>query len=255
MATCQRNYRCCRKGIDRHRSLAKRLNDRVALITGASRGIGAAVAERFAAEGAKLFLVARTVGGLEETDDRVRKAGSSATLVPFDLTEGDAIDRLGGAIAERHGKLDILVGNAGVLGHMGPIGHQTPQQWEQAFAVNVAANWRLIRSCDALLRASDAGRAIFVSSRVAEEPYAYFGAYGASKAALDMMVKIYAAEITKTNVKANLLDPGPIRTRMRAEAFPGEDPMSLPPPEALTDLFVTMAEPAFSENGEIMRAY
>ena len=227
----------------------------MALITGASRGIGAAVAERFAAEGAILFLVARTVGGLEETDDRARKAGSSATLVPFDLTEGEAIDRLGGTIAERHGKLDILVANAGVLGHMGPIGHQSPQQWEQAFAVNVTANWRLIRSCDALLRASDGGRAIFVSSRVAEEPYAYFGAYGASKAALNMMVKTYAAEITKTNVKANLLDPGPIRTRMRADAFPGEDPMSLPPPEALTDLFVTMAEPAFTRNGEVMRAY
>ena len=156
--------------------MTARLEGRIALITGASRGIGAAVAESFAAEGAELVLVARTVGGLEEIDDRVRLHGRHATLVPLDLTDGDGIDRLGGAIAERHGRLDVLVGNAGVLGRLGPSAHASPDEWQSVIDVNLTANWRLIRSFDPLLRASNAGRAIFVTSGVARAPIAYWGA-------------------------------------------------------------------------------
>jgi NAD(P)-dependent dehydrogenase (short-subunit alcohol dehydrogenase family) len=230
----------------------KRLEGRVALITGASRGIGAEVAVQYAEEGAHVILVARTVGGLEEIDDRVKAAGGGATLVPLDLTDSPAIDRLGGAIADRWGRLDILVANAGMLGGTRPVGHFTPEVWEQVFAVNVHANWRLIRSLDALLRASDAGRAIFVTSRAATLHRPYLSAYGASKAALDAMVKTYAGELEKTDVKVNLLDPGVVRTEMRAQLMPGDDPDTLPPPEALGPLFVEMAEPSFTRNGEIV---
>ncbi len=231
-----------------------RLAGRVALITGASRGIGAAVARRFAAEGARLVLVARTEGGLEETDDAVRAAGGQATLVPLDLCDFPAIDRLGAAIYERFGRLDILVGNAATLGGLRPLGHYTPEIWEQTLALNLTANWRLIRSMDALLRASDAGRAIFVTSGVARAPTAYWGAYATSKAALEAMVLTYAAETRRTTLRVNLLDPGVVRTRMRAEAMPGEDPETLPPPDAITDAFVELAEPACSRHGEIVRA-
>jgi NAD(P)-dependent dehydrogenase (short-subunit alcohol dehydrogenase family) len=230
----------------------KRLDGRVALITGASRGIGAEVGVRYAEEGAHVILVARTEGGLEEADDRVKAVGGEATLVPLDLTDGPAIDRLGGAIAERWGRLDILVANAGMLGGTRPVGHFDPDVWEKVFSVNVHANWRLIRSMDALLRASDAGRAIFVTSRAAGLNRPYLAAYGASKAALDAMVKTYAGELEKTNVKANLLDPGVVRTEMRAELMPGEDPDSLPTPDVLNDLFVEMSEPSFARNGEIV---
>ena len=232
----------------------KRLDQRIALITGASRGIGAAIASRFAAEGARLILTARTTGGLEEVDDAVRRAGSSAPLVPFDLAEAEAIDRLGHAVAERFGRLDVLVGNAAALGRLGPLGHLPPEQWEQVLAVNLTANWRLIRACDPLLRLSDAGRAIFVTSGVTRAPSAYWGAYATTKAALESMVKTYAAEIAKTKVRANLLDPGIVRTRLRAEAFPGEDESRLAAPESVTEAFVTLAEPAFTGNGEIVRA-
>jgi NAD(P)-dependent dehydrogenase (short-subunit alcohol dehydrogenase family) len=231
----------------------KRLDGRTALITGASRGIGAAVAVRYAQEGAHVILLARTVGGLEEVDDQVKAVGGSATLVPLDLNDGPAIDRLGGQVAERWKQLDILVANAGMLGGTRPMGHFTPDVWDQTFAINVTANWRLIRSFDALLRASDAGRAIFVTSQAATLNRPYLGAYGASKAALDAMVKTYAAELEKTNMKANLLDPGPVKTDMRAQLMPGEDPNTLTTPEELSPLFVEMALPSFQRNGEIIR--
>ena len=230
-----------------------RLAGRVALITGASRGIGAAVARRFAGEGAHLVLVARTVGGLEEIDDAVCAVGGSATLVPLDLRDFAAIDRLGGAIAERHGRLDVLVGNAATLGGLRPMGHFEVDTWDRVFELNVTANWRLIRGFDALLRASDAGRAIFVTSGAARANVAYWGAYAASKAALEAMVLTYAAELTKTGVRANLLDPGTVRTRLRAEAMPGEDPMTLPHPDEIAGAFVDLAAPDCQRNGEVVR--
>ncbi len=226
------------------------LEGRLALITGASRGIGAAVAERYAQEGADLILVARTAGGLEATDDRVRAHGRHATLVPLDLLEGEAIDRLGASMFERFGKLDILVGNAATLGPLSPMGHYDPKAWQRVIDLNLNANWRLIRSFDPLLRRSDAGRAIFVTSGVAQGGLAYWGAYAASKAALEAMVRTYAAELNKTKVVANLVDPGVVRTRLRAQAFPGEDPNKLPPPEAITDAFVELASPECRRNGE-----
>ena len=233
---------------------AGRLRDRVALITGASRGIGRAVARRFAQEGAHLILVARTVGGLEEVDDEIKALGANATLVPLDLTDLPAIDRLGAALFDRFGRLDVLVGNAGMLGSLTPLAHTKPESWDKVLAVNLTANWRLIRSMDALLRASDAGRVIFVTDRAASAPRAYWGAYAIAKAALESMAGIYAAEVEGTKVRVNLLDPGATRTAMRAQAFPGEDPQSLKPPEAAADIFVELALPACTRNGDIVRA-
>jgi NAD(P)-dependent dehydrogenase (short-subunit alcohol dehydrogenase family) len=235
---------------------AGRLAGRIALITGASRGIGAAVAKRYAAEGAHVVLVARTQGGLEEVDDAIRAARggeSGATLVPLDLTEEGGIERLGAALFERFGRLDVLVGNAGLLGTLGPLGHIEPKTWDQVFAVNVTANWRLIRSCDPLLRRSAAGRAIFVTSGVTRAAHPYWGLYAASKAALEMLVRTYAGETAKTAVRANLVAPGIVRTRMRAQAMPGEDPASLPEPEAVTGVFVELAEAACERSGEIVQ--
>jgi NAD(P)-dependent dehydrogenase (short-subunit alcohol dehydrogenase family) len=232
-----------------------RLAGRVALITGASRGIGAAVARRFAAEGAHVILVARTEGGLQEVDNAVRANHGSATLVPLDLMDFPAIDRLGGVIAERYGRLDVLVGNAAMLGGLRPVGHYPPEEWERVFAVNVTANWRLIRSCDALLKASDAGRAIFVTSGVAHGVFPYWGPYAASKAALEAMVRTYAGEVEKTNLGVNLIDPVRVRTRMRAEARPGEDPETLPHPDEIAGAFVDLAVPECARNGDVVKAY
>jgi len=232
-----------------------RLEGRIALVTGASRGIGAAVARRYAREGARLVLLARTQGGLEALDDEIRGMGGEATLVPLDITDSDALDRLGAALFERHGRLDVLVGNAGTLGTLSPVSHIEPDDWRKVLDVNLTANWRLVRSLDPLLRASDAGRAIFVSSGVAGIVKPYWGAYAVSKAALEMMVKVYATETAGTGVHANLIDPGAVRTTMRAEAFPGEDPATLPEPDAITDLFVTLAETACERTGEVLRAY
>ncbi len=232
-----------------------RLAGRIALVTGASRGIGAAVAARFAAEGAQLILLARTVGGLEETDDAVRAAGApKALLVPLDLREFDAIDQLGASLYERYGKLDVLVGNAGILGDLSPLGHVKPQRWAEVMDVNLTANWRLIRSLDPLLRRSDAGRAIFVTSGAAAGAQAYWGPYAVSKAALETLVKTYAAEIQKTNVRANILDPGVVRTVMRAQAFPGEDAETLRAPGDITEAFVELAEAACDKSGEVVSA-
>lgn len=231
-----------------------RLKGRIAFVTGASRGIGRAVARRFAAEGAHVVLLARTQGALEELDDEIGNTGGKATLVPLDLTDFDHIDRAGAALFERFKRLDVLVGNAGVLGTMGPVAHMDPAVWSQVMAVNVTANWRLIRGFDPLLRASDAGRAIFVTSGAARGPRAYWGAYAVSKAALEMLVGTYAAEVTKTNVRVNLVDPGATRTAMRAEAYPGEDPLSVKEPDSLTDVFVALAEPACERHGELVAA-
>ncbi|HEX2114480.1 MAG TPA: SDR family NAD(P)-dependent oxidoreductase [Alphaproteobacteria bacterium] len=232
-----------------------RLAGRIAVITGASRGIGAAVARRFATEGAHVVLIARTVGGLEELDDAIKSAGGSATLVPLDLRDLDRIDPLGPALYERFGKLDILVGNAGLLGTLGPLSHHDAKLWNEVMAVNVTANWRLIRTLEPLLRRAEAGRAIFVTSGAAQKAQAFWGAYATSKAALDAMVRTWAAELASTKVRVNLLSPGPIRTAMRADAFPGEDPSTLRPPEAVTDAFVELALPTCTRNGEVVTPY
>ncbi|MBI3453808.1 MAG: SDR family NAD(P)-dependent oxidoreductase, partial [Rhodospirillales bacterium] len=228
---------------------------RIALITGATRGIGAAVAKRFAAEGAHVVLIGRTVGALEEMDDAVRAAGSSATLVPLDLNELERIDPLGPALHQRFGKLDILVGNAALLGSLTPLSHHDAKLWDEVMRVNVTANWRLIRTLEPLLKLSDAGRAIFVTSGAAQKAQAYWGAYATTKAALDAMVRTWAAELVKTPVRVNLLSPGPIRTAMRAHAFPGEDPATLPAPDAVTHAFVDLAAPDCTRHGETVRGY
>lgn len=229
---------------------AGRLAGRLALITGASRGLGAAAALAYAAEGAHCVLVARTVGGLEEVDDKIKAIGGSATLVPLDVTDGDGLDRLGGALYERFGRLDVLLGNAGILGTLSPVGHFEPKIFERVMAVNVTANWRLIRSMDPLLRRSDAGRAIFVTSGVSRRIVPYWGAYAASKAALDMLVGVYAAEVAHTAVRVNLFNPGPMRTFMRREAFPGENEAQQTPPETHGEALIRLALPSCSLNGE-----
>jgi NAD(P)-dependent dehydrogenase (short-subunit alcohol dehydrogenase family) len=230
------------------------LAGKIALITGASRGIGAAVAERFAREGAHVILVARTVGGLEATDDAIQAAGGKATLVPMDLGEPGGIEQLSALIAERFGKLDILVGNAGMLGDLTPLTHADSKMWDRVIALNLTANWRLIRSMDPLLRASEQGRAMFVTSGVASGVFPYWGPYAVSKAALEMLVKTYAAETATTALKVNLIDPGVVRTKMRASAMPGEDPMGVPPPESVTDIFVELALPGCSVSGAVCKA-
>lgn len=225
---------------------------RIILVTGASRGIGRAAATALAKDGAHVILVARTVGGLEEADDEVRKAGGSATLVPLDLKDFAAIDRLGASLFERWGRLDGLFANAGALGVLTPLAHLDPKVWQDALDVNVTANWRLIRSLDPLLKKSDAGRALFVSSGAARNFRPYWGAYGVTKAALEGIALTYAAECDGTNVKVNLLNPGPLRTAMRAKAMPGEDPESLQPPEAVAPLIVDLLSPACTKNGELV---
>jgi NAD(P)-dependent dehydrogenase (short-subunit alcohol dehydrogenase family) len=227
------------------------LTNRIALVTGASRGIGFATALALAKAGAHIIAVARTQGGLEELDDEIRKAGSSATLVPLSLTDFDGIARLGAALYERHGKLDILVGNAGVAGTSSPLGHVDLKPWNDMMAVNLTANFQLIRCMEPLLRKSDAGRAVFVTSAAASKANAYLGPYAASKAALDTLVRVWANETTITNIRVNLFDPGPIRTRMRAAVFPGEDPMTLDTPEQAAEFIVPMCAPDWSETGKL----
>lgn len=230
------------------------LDGKIALITGASRGLGAAVAERYARAGAHVILLARTVGGLEETDDRVKAVGGTATLVPADLTELDKLDSLGKQIYERFGRLDILVGNAGLLGNIAPMSQQRPKEWDRVMTVNVSANQRLIRNCEPLLKLSPAGRAIFVTSRAARKIRGEWGAYATSKAALEAMVKTWAMEIENSRIRANLIDPGALRTRMRGQAYPGEDKAMQTPPEAIAELFLDLASPGLTANGEIFVA-
>jgi NAD(P)-dependent dehydrogenase (short-subunit alcohol dehydrogenase family) len=232
-----------------------RLAGRIALVTGASRGIGAAIARAYAREGAELILTARTTGGLEELDDEIRGiSGKTSLLVPFDLKDFDAIDRLGAALYERFGRLDVLVGNAGVLGTLSPLGHISPKEFQEVIDINLTANWRLLRSLDPLLRQSEAGRAIFLTSGAARGPRAYWGTYAISKAALEMMVGIYAQEIQQTKVRANMIDPGRTRTRMRAKAYPGEDPQSLKTPDEIMEKFIDLATVSYTGNGELVKA-
>lgn len=232
--------------------MAGRLAGKLALITGASRGIGRAVALSLAAEGAHVILVARTVGALEEVDDEIQKAGGTATLVPLDLTDFEAIDRLGGTIFERWGKLDILVGNAGILGPLTPTGHISPDEWDKVFAINVTANYRLIRSLDPLLQRADAGRAVFVTSGAAQKCRPFWGAYSVSKAALEALVKTWANEVEKTELRINMVSPGPIATKMRAKAMPGEDPATLKSPEDLAPLFLELVSEDCTRHGDVV---
>lgn len=229
----------------------KRLKDRIAVVTGASRGIGRAVAAALASEGAHVVAVARTVGGLEELDDEVKFAGSTATLVPMSLTDFAAIDRLGGAINERWGKLDILIGNAGIAGAMSPVGHIRAKDWDEIIAVNLTANWRLIRSLDPLLRKSDAGRALFITSGLAHMGLPYHSAYAASKAGLELLVRTYAAEVEQFPVRVNLFGPGRVFTRMQQSLFRGQDLSDLPKPEDVAPSIVERVLPEETHNGLI----
>jgi NAD(P)-dependent dehydrogenase (short-subunit alcohol dehydrogenase family) len=230
------------------------LQDRIALVTGASRGIGKAIALALAREGAHIVALARTQGALEELDDEIRALGSEATLVPCDLKDFEALDRLGAAIYERWRKLDIFVANAGVLGPVTPMSHVDPAQWEHALAVNVTANWRLVRSLDTLLRASDAGRVLFISSGAGNKAKLdpYRGVYAASKAALDAIARVYAAETATTSkVKVMIANPGPLRTRMRAALMPGEDPLTLKTPEDFAPKALAMCRPDWTQTGAL----
>lgn len=223
------------------------LADRIALVTGASRGIGAATAHALAKAGAHVVAVARTVGGLEELDDAIRAIGGSATLVPLDLRDLDGIARLGAALNDRYQRLDILVGNAGVLGPLSPLAHVEPKAWEEVMAVNVTANWQLIRCMDPLLQLAPAGRAVFVGTGVRVR--AYWGPYAISKTALEMLVRTYAAETRTTAVRANIFNPGRTRTRMRAQALPGEDRATLPAPEGAAEAIVELCSPDLDITG------
>jgi len=227
------------------------LAGRIALVTGASRGIGYATSLALAQAGAHVVAVARTVGGLEELDDAIRAGGGAATLVPLDLHDTAGITRLGEALRQRYGRLDVLVGNAGVLGPLSPLSHVEPKAWDEVMAVNVTANFHLVRCMDTLLRQSAAGRVVFVTTGGTAAPRAYWGPYTISKAALNALALTYAAETTTTNVRVNLISPGPTRTRMRAAAMPGEDPMSLKTATPVAERIVEMCLPDFQETGKI----
>jgi len=232
--------------------MSQPLSGKIALVTGASRGIGYEAAKALAAAGAHVVAVARTVGALEELDDEIQALGGSATLTPLDLRQGDLIDKIGAAIAERWGRLDILVGNAGTLGELAPMHHVSPKVWDEVMALNLTANWRLIRAFDLLLRAAPAGRALFLTSTVGHTPRAYWGPYAVSKAGLEMLVRTYADELGGTQVRVNLLNPGATRTAMRAKAMPGEDPETLPQPDDIAPRIVEMVSPAWTAQGELV---
>ena len=227
------------------------LSGRIAVVTGASRGIGYAAALALARAGAHVVAVARTVGGLEELDDAIRAGGGSATLVPLDLKDHDGIARLAAALNERYRRLDVLIGNAGIGGPSSPLSHVEPKAWDDVMAINVTANWQLIRHFEPLLKASDAGRVVFVSSGAAHNARAYRGPYGVSKAALEALARTFAAETQSTPVRVNLFNPGPTRTGLRAAAMPGEDPMTLPSAEEVAEKIVALALPSFTESGKL----
>jgi NAD(P)-dependent dehydrogenase (short-subunit alcohol dehydrogenase family) len=232
--------------------MAKPLADRVALITGATRGIGYALVLALARAGAHLVAVGRTQGALEDLDDAVRAAGATATLVPLDMRDYAGIYRLATALTARHQRLDVLVGNAAIFGQRSPLGHVEPQSWDEVMAVNVTANWHLIRAMDPLLRRAAAGRAVFMTSGAATHARAYSGPYSVSKAALNVLARTYAAEIdTTTKILVNLFNPGPTRTRMRAQVMPGEDPMSLPTPQDVAETIVPLCLPSCSQTGKL----
>ena len=233
-------------------STSSPLKDRIALVTGASRGIGRAVALGLAKAGAHVVVTARTLGALESLDDEIQTFGGKATLLQLDLRKGDRIDQLGPTLFQRWERLDILVANAGILGPLSPLGHVTEDGFVSTIDINLNANWRLIRTLDPLLKRSDAGRAIFVTSGAASGKYAYWGPYAASKAGLEALVKSWAEELTNTPVRANLINPGATRTQMRAKAFPGENPMTLPAPDDLVPLFLELASPACQRTGDVI---
>jgi NAD(P)-dependent dehydrogenase (short-subunit alcohol dehydrogenase family) len=229
------------------------LSGRVALVTGASRGLGAAVAIELARIGAHVVITGRTVGGLEETDDAVRGVGGTATLLPLDLREPEKLEAIAPSILARFGRLDILVHAAGVLGKLTPVSHALAQDRTEVMEVNMLAAWRLIQSCEAPLRRSDAGRAVFVTDIRASEPLAYWGPYAASKAAAAHLVLTWASEIAFTRLRVNLFDPGPMRTRLRAAAFPGEDPATVPAPDDAAVALAALCLSAETRHGNVVR--
>ncbi len=229
------------------------LEGSVALVTGASRGIGAACAVELARRGAHVVLLARTQGGLEETDDAIRAQGGTATLLPQDLKDGAALDPLGPSLYARFNRLDILVHAAGVLGTLTPAGHITPKDWDEVMAVNATSAWRLIRTCAPLLQAAPAGRAVFLTDCRAAEPRAYWGAYGASKAALNNLVLGWAQEVRSTPLRVNLFDPGPVATRLRNKAMPGEDPQMLARPYDVAPEAIDLCEAGEQRNEQVIR--
>jgi NAD(P)-dependent dehydrogenase (short-subunit alcohol dehydrogenase family) len=230
-----------------------RLQDRIALVTGASRGIGRAAALRLAREGAHVLLLARTQKSLEAVDDEIKALGGKTSIIPLDLTDGEKIDALGPTLYERFGKLDILVGNAAILGGLRPLTHISSETWDRVLEVNVTANWRLIRTLDPLLRRADAGRVIFVtSSGVADSGRAYWAPYSVSKAALQTLAKTYANETADSAIKVNIVDPGATATAMRAEAYPGEDQATMQTPEQVAEVIVRLAMPDYAETSQIV---
>jgi NAD(P)-dependent dehydrogenase (short-subunit alcohol dehydrogenase family) len=229
------------------------LSGRVALITGASRGLGAAVAVELGRLGAHVVITARTQGGLEDTDDAVREAGGTATLLPLDLREPEKVEAIAPSIVARFGRLDILVHAAGVPGKLTPVSHALLEDRTEVLAMNVLAAWRLIQVCEAPLRLSDSGRAVFVTDVRAREPLAYWGPYGASKAAAAHLVLTWAGEVATTKLRVNLFDPGPMRTRLRSAAFPGEDPALVPPPEEAAAALAALCLPRETRHGEVVR--
>jgi NAD(P)-dependent dehydrogenase (short-subunit alcohol dehydrogenase family) len=230
------------------------LDDQLALVTGASRGIGAAVAIELARRGAHVVITARTQGGLEATDDAIRQAGGKATLLPLDLLDLANLDTIGPSLHARFGRLDILVSNAGALGKLTPVGHILPKDWAMAVGVNLTATLHLIASCGPLLTAAPAGRAVFITTGRVQRPKAYWGAYGATKAGMDHLVRTWAGETRTTNLRVNLFDPGLVRTRMRAEVMPGEDPMTVPPPEHVAPQIAALCEPGETRHGALVAA-
>jgi NAD(P)-dependent dehydrogenase (short-subunit alcohol dehydrogenase family) len=229
-------------------------NRRIALVTGASRGIGRAAALALAGAGCHVILSAKTAGALEEVDDEIQAAGGSASILRLNLSHGERIDALGPTLFERWQRLDVLVAAGGILGRLSPLPHLPDEEWDEVIRINLTANWRLIRTLDPLLRRSEAGRALFLTSRAASKIRAYWGAYAVSKAGLEAMVKTYAAELASSPVKVNLLDPGPTRTRMRAQAYPGEAAATVKPPDALAPLILELTSPDCTRSGEIITA-
>ncbi|MCK0195405.1 SDR family NAD(P)-dependent oxidoreductase [Ancylobacter sp. 6x-1] len=237
---------------DANQTLLHPLTGRYALVTGATRGIGQATAVALAKAGAHVIAIGRTSGALEELDDAITEAGSSATLVPMDVKDFEAIDRLGGALYERFGRLDVFIGNAGILGPMTPLAQVEPKEWDDIVAINLTANYRLVRSLDPLLRLSTAGRAVLVSSGAAHKARAYWGPYAVTKAAVEVLARTWAAETANlSNLRVNLLNPGPVRTRMRAKAFPSEDPETLPTPDEVAEAILALCLPSFEETGRL----
>lgn len=229
------------------------LDGAVALVTGASRGIGATVGAALAGLGARVVLTARTQGGLEETDDAIRARGGEATLLPLDLRDGGQLDAIGPSLFQRFGRLDVLVHNAGTLGRLTPAAHILPDDWADVVAVNLSAAWRLIRTCDPLLRQAPAGRAVFVTEERARRPLAYWGAMGATKAGMEHLVLTWAQEVATTRLRVNLFDPGIVATRMRSEAFPGEDPAMLRRPDAVAPALAELCLPTEQRNGVLVQ--